>query len=253
MNLAGKTIVVTGGGHGIGRAYVMRFAREGANVLCADIDGPAASRVAQEASGLPGMVHASHTDVTVFGQVEEMAAQAAKTFGPITGLVNNAGMLNVVPISRLPFDEIADEEWDRVFASNVKSAWYCCRAVVPSMRAAGRGSIVNVTSSTFFLGPPTRIHYVASKAAVVGFTRTLARELGPYGIRVNALSPGSTLSEENPSPEVIRMREENARGRALLRVEVPEDVVGAAVFLMSEDSSFITGQTLVVDGGAVMH
>ena len=251
--LGGRSIIVTGGGHGIGRAYVRRLAAEGASVLCADLDGAAARRVAGEADGGPGRVVACTTDVTDRDQVEQMAALAMSEFGAIDGLLNNAGMLNVIPISRVPFDQVAEEEWDRVFASNIKSVWLCCRAVVPHMRAARRGSIVNVTSSTFFLGVPTRIHYVASKAAVVGFSRTLARELGPDGIRVNVLSPGSTLSEEDPAPEVVAMRERNARGRALARVEVPEDVVGAAVFFLSDDSAFVTGQTLVVDGGAYMH
>lgn len=190
-------------------------------------------------------------DVRDLPGLRSLADETRRTFGAVHGLVNNAGILSTIPISRVPFEEIPDAEWDAVFDTNIKGMWYACRAFVPLMRGHG-GSVVNVSSSTVLIGGPTRAHYVASKAAVIGFTRVLSRELGADGIRVNTLMPGSTLSEEDPSPETRKMREEAVARRALKRVEVPEDLVGAVVFLLSEDSAFMTAQTLAVDGGVVI-
>ena len=138
-------------------------------------------------------------------------------------------------------------------AVNLKGPFLCCRAVLPAMRARKSGKIINISSSTVFSGSPGRIHYVASKAGIVGFTRTLAREVGDDNIQVNAVAPGSTLSEENPSEKIIEMRQNAARGRVLKRVQTPEDIIGSVLFLASSQSDFLTGQTLVVDGGEVMH
>jgi NAD(P)-dependent dehydrogenase (short-subunit alcohol dehydrogenase family) len=250
MRLSGKTVVVTGAAHGIGRAYSERLAAEGANVALLDIDGPRNEEVAEEIRGAGGNTIAFEADVRRLEAVERAVAATAERFGGITGLVNNAGMLNVVPISRVTFEHIPDEEWDESFLLNTKSAWYCAKSVLPHLRAAGGGSIVNVGSSTIFRGVPTRAHYVAAKSALIGFTRTLARELGGDWIRINLVCPGSTLSEEDPTPEVVAMREEPVKTRCLKRVERPEDLVGTISFLMSDDSAFITGQTFLVDGGS---
>ncbi|HXG39392.1 MAG TPA: SDR family oxidoreductase [Candidatus Limnocylindrales bacterium] len=253
MRLAGKTIVVTGAAHGIGRAYAERLAREGASVALWDIDGPRNEEVAAGIRAAGGAALATTTDVRSLADVEAATARTVEAFGRIDGLVNNAGMLNVVPISRVTFEHIPDEEWDESFRLNTKSVWYCCKAVVPHLRAAGGGSIVNIASSTIFRGVPTRAHYVAAKSALIGFSRTLARELGGDWIRVNVVCPGSTLSEEDPTPEVVAMREEPVKTRCLKRVERPEDLVGTIVFLMSDDSAFITGQTILVDGGSAFN
>jgi 3-oxoacyl-[acyl-carrier protein] reductase len=158
-----------------------------------------------------------------------------------------------IPISRVPLEEISVEEWDRVMAVNLRGIFLSCKAVLPTMRQQGYGKIINISSGTALNGAPTRIHYVASKGGVLSFTRTLAREVGSSGIRVNAIAPGGTLSEENPTEDILRMRQQQIGNRALARVQVPADLVGAVIFFASSASDFITGQTLVVDGGNTMH
>lgn len=253
MRLEGRTIVVTGGGRGIGRAYCQGLALEGARVVVIDLDADAAERVATEIQTLGGSAIGVGSDVTNYGSMTRAAALAEERFGGVYGLVNNAGMLNAVPISRVGFDQIPDDEWDRVFLTNVKGMWYCCKAFVPLMRRAERGSIVNIGSGSFFKPVTANAHYIASKGAVIGLTRALSRELGADGIRVNTLVPGNTLSEEDPSPEVIALRTSTLGDRSIRRIEVPGDLVGTAIFLMSDDSQFMTGQSLVVEGGRILN
>ncbi len=254
MGLVGKTIVVTGSAHGIGRAYSQRLASDGANVVMLDIDGARNDEVAAEIRDHGGSARAITADVKDLAQVVAAMAVAAAGFGAINGLVNNAGMLNVPrTISRVTFEHIPDEEWDEAFRLNTKAVWYCCKAVLPHLRAAGGGSIVNIASSTVFRGVPTRAHYVASKSAIIGLTRTMARELGADWIRVNTVAPGSTLSEEDPDDKALTMRTEVLKTRCLKRVELPQDLVGTVAFLMSDDSEFITGQSFLVDGGSAFN
>jgi 3-oxoacyl-[acyl-carrier protein] reductase len=182
-----------------------------------------------------------------------MVERATQRFGHIDVLINNAAIFASVPMSRLPIEEITVEEWDRMMAVNLRGMFLASRAVLPGMKSRGWGRIINISSGRALSNTANSIHYVTSKAGVLGFTRTLAREAGPFGVTVNAIAPGSTLSEENPSEEIIRMRAGRADSRAIPRVQVPDDLVGAIVFLASEESAFITGQTLVVDGGATMH
>lgn len=253
MRLADKVVVVTGAAHGIGRAYAGRLASEGAKVALLDIDARANEAVAKDICDKGGDAMAIATDVRDFAKFKSAVDQAVTTFGKLTGIVNNAGMLNVVPITRCNFEDIPDAEWDESFRLNTKSAWYGCKAAVPHLRANGGGSIVNIGSSTIFRGVPTRAHYVAAKSALIGFNRTIAREIGKDNIRVNLVCPGSTLSEENPSEETIKMRDDVIKTRALPRREVPTDLVGTIAFLQSDDSAFITGQTFLVDGGSAFH
>ena len=253
MRLSGKTVIVSGAAHGIGRAYSERLASEGANVALLDIDGKRNDEVCAQIRAAGGSAIALTTDVRDFSQFQRAADKTAETFGAITGLVNNAGMLNVIPITRCLFEEIPDAEWDEAFRLNTKAAWYGCKAVLPHLKRGGGGSIVNIASGTVFRQSTTRAHYVASKSALIGFSHVLARELGQYWIRVNAVCPGSTLSEESPSAETIAMREAPVKQRSLQRVQVPADMVGTIAFLMSDDSAFMTGQTLIVDGGAALH
>lgn len=251
--LDGRVAIVTGGGHGIGRAYASRLAAEGARVVIAELDGNAGSAVAAElnAQGMPAF--AVQTDVANEASANNMAAQTIAHFGRIDVLVNNAAIFATVPMSRSPFDEISIDEWDRMMSVNVKGTWLASRAVVPQMRAQAYGKIINVSSGTALKGSPSRIHYVTSKAGILGFTKTLANEVGKDGICVNCVAPGSTLSEENPDADILKMRAQAANARALKRVQTPEDLTGAVVFFASADSDFITGQTLVVDGGSCMH
>ena len=251
--LDGRVAIITGGGHGIGKAYAARLAAEGAKVVIAELDGSAASGVAAELTAQGFDAIAVQTDVANEASVNNMAQQTIAQFGRIDVLVNNAAIFATVPMSRSPFDEISVDEWDRMMSVNVKGTWLASRAVVPQMRKQGYGKIINVSSGTALKGSPSRIHYVTSKAGILGFTKTLANEVGKDGICVNCVAPGSTLSEENPDDDILKMRALAANARALKRVQTPEDLTGAVVFFASADSDFITGQTLVVDGGSCMH
>lgn len=249
-----KVVIVTGGGHGIGKAYCLGFGRAGAHVVPADIDGQAAGQVASAVVRDTGAQAMALTiDVSDEPSTKQMAAKTLERFGRIDVLVNNAAIFATIPMNRGPIDSIDLEEWDRLMAVNLKGPFLCARAVLPSMRSRKSGKIINIGSGTALVGPPGRIHYVASKAGVLGMTRTLAREVGGDNIQVNALVPGSTLSEENPTEEIIRMRTQGMQGRALKRLQVPEDLVGAMLFLASPLSDFMTGHSLVVDGGGAMR
>jgi 3-oxoacyl-[acyl-carrier protein] reductase len=250
--LEGAVAVVTGAAHGIGTAYARRLAAEGAAVVLADLDGEAAEKTAAEfeAAGLTAV--GIHTDVSDATKVDELVRAVTDRFGRIDVLVNNAAMFSVVPMSREGFETLSQDEWDRMMSVNLRGVWLCCKAVAPVMRAQGRGKIINISSGTALKGSASRIHYVTSKAGILGFTRSLARELGPDGITVNCVAPGSTLSEENPSEETIARRSERLADRSIKRVQHPADLVGAVAFFASPDSDFVTGQTLVVDGGVVM-
>ena len=251
--LEGRVAIVTGGGHGIGRAYARRLADEGAKVVIAEIDESAACGVADELTSAGFEAIAVRTDVADPASVAAMAQAAVSRFGRIDVLVNNAAIFATIPMSRAPFDEIAVEEWDRMMSVNLKGAWLAARAVIPQMRKQGYGKIINISSGTALKGSPSRIHYVTSKAGILGFTKTLANEVGEDNICVNCVAPGSTLSEENPDADVVKMRTQATATRALKRVQKPEDLTGAIVFFASSDSDFITGQTLVVDGGSYLH
>jgi 3-oxoacyl-[acyl-carrier protein] reductase len=251
--LADRVAIVTGGGHGIGKAYAFGMAREGARVVVAEIDGKAAEVVTADLAREGYKALAIRTDVADKSSVEEMARLTVERYGRIDVLVNNAAIFATVPMSRAPFDEIEIEEWDRMMAVNLRGTWLACRAVIHDMRKRGYGKIINVSSGTALKGSASRIHYVTSKAGVLGFTRTLAREVGKDGIRVNCVVPGSTLSEQDPDEDTLKLRNAAVNERALKRVQRPEDLVGAVVFFASAESDFITGQSLVVDGGAFMH
>jgi 3-oxoacyl-[acyl-carrier protein] reductase len=252
VRLKDRVAIVTGGGHGIGAAYCEGLAREGAAVVVAELDAGAGKEVAEKLGKAGHRALAVVTDVADEQSTKEMSAQVLRAFGRIDVLVNNAAIFSTIPMTRGRIDEISPEEWDRMMLVNLKGTFLACRAVLPAMRQQRSGSIINISSGTVFAGPPTRIHYITSKAGILGFTRCLAREEGPNGIRVNTIAPGSTLSEENPTPELIAFRKERIGARALPRLQYPADLVGAAIFLASDESGFMTGQTLVVDGGAVM-
>src|SRR5215204_318604 len=244
--LKDRVVIVTGGAHGIGKAYCKGFADSGARIVIADIDKAGADSAAREigAQALPIQVDVSDEEAT-----KKMAAQVLDRFGGIDVLINNAAIFSVVPMNRGTIETIDPQEWDKLIAVNLRGLFFCCRAVLPTMRRQKFGKIINIASGTVFAGSPGRIHYVTSKSATIGFTRTLAREVGGDNINVNCLAPGNTLSEENPTQEIIHLRQSSAGLRALKRVQVPQDVVGAMLFLASPLSDFITGQTVNVDGG----
>jgi 3-oxoacyl-[acyl-carrier protein] reductase len=251
--LDGKVVVVTGGGHGIGKAYCLGIAREGGTAVVADIDGQAAEGVAKAIQDSGGKALAAKVDVANFASCQDMAKKAIDAYDKIDGLINNAAIFMSVPAEKGSWQDITEEAWDRMITVNVKGLWLASRAVVPAMQKRKQGSVVNISSNMAFNGGLTMMHYVTSKAAVVGFSRVLARELGPDNIRVNTLAPGATMSEEKVTETALKNYERSASTRILKRIEQPDDLVGTALFLLSDLSAFVTGQTILVNGGAVLH
>lgn len=244
-NLDHQVVIVTGAGGGLGRAFALALAQRGARVAVADCDLRGASVTVEQIVAQGGAAMAIEVDVADQLSVAKMIQSIVQRWSRIDALINNAGLYG--SIVRKPFFEITSEEWDTLMAVNLKGPWLCARAVFPHMRERG-GSIVNIASATFFSGSPLWAHYVASKGGVIGLTRALAREVGDYGIRVNAIAPGFTLTEAS-----LRLIEDAAqygvnRG-AIKRAQQTDDLIGALLFFVASGSNFITGQTLVVDGG----
>lgn len=248
-----RSVIITGGAHGIGAAYADRLASDGWAVVIADLDGEGAEKKSRELGGKGFRALGVRADISSEDDVQKMVDLTVGEFGGVTGLVNNAAVFSVVPMSRAPFDEIPLSEWDLMLTVNVRGTWQVCKAVVPHMARAGYGKIVNVSSGTALKGSASRIHYVSSKGAILSFTKTLALEVGARGIRVNCVAPGSTLSEEEPDEATVEYRKARVKDRAIARVQIPADLAGAVSFFLSPDSDFITGQTLVVDGGVMLH
>jgi NAD(P)-dependent dehydrogenase (short-subunit alcohol dehydrogenase family) len=249
--LDGRVAIITGAAQGIGAAYARRFAEEGAKVVIADIleSTNVVNTIKQSGGDAIGLT----VDVSDKLQVREMVKTAIETYGKIDVMVPNAAMF--AQLERRSFLEIDVDEWDALMAVNVRGVFLCCQAVVPEMQKQGYGKIVNIASSTVQMGVPWMLHYVSSKGAVDAMTRAMARELGDDGIRVNSIAPGLTMSEQ------VEARRDDLQAnvamsmtaRAFKRDELPDDLVGTAVFLASADSDFMTGQTIVVDGGLVTH
>ena len=246
--LDGKVAIVTGGGRGIGSRYCRGLAAEGARVMVADLNEAGARQVAGEVGGA-----STHVDVADEQSVRAMVATTQSTFGRVDILINNAAMFTEVLQPRKAFDQIPVEEWDRVMAVNVRGTWLCARTVAPIFREQRSGVIINISSGTIFSGTEGFAHYVTSKAAVWGLARVLARELGPFGVRVNAITPGLTSSEMVQEVYPAEALTDRAQARVFRREQIPEDLVGTVIFLCSDASAFITGQTLNVDGGAHFH
>ena len=251
FDVAGRVVIVTGGGRGIGRVYCEAFAQAGMRVVLADIHGEQAESVAAAIRAAGGEALAVRTDISRPEDVQAMAEAAVRNFGGIDALVNNASMMSALP--RRAWTEIPLEEWDRVMAVDLRGLFLCCRAVRPYLVKRGKGKIVNVSSGRVLEGTPNRLHYTTAKAGVIGFTRALARELGPERINVNVILPGLTLSDTQVASSKGYLNDEYNRRRALKRDQYPEDLVGTVLYLLSDASDFVTGQSIVVDGGKVMH
>ena len=245
--LEGKVAVVTGAAQGIGRAIADALAAEGARIVVADLQG-----AGEAAASYPGGIGLT-VDVADEAAVDGMVAETLERCGGLDVLVNNAGLY--ASLAMRPFTEIPLEEWRRVMDVNVASMFLTCRVVVPVMRERGGGAIVNISSGTPFRGVPFLLHYVTSKGAIVAFTRALAKEVGRDGIRVNCVAPGFTMSDGvKEHPEVIeQLRDVSVAARTIQRDQDPEDVVGAVSYLAGPTSSFVTGQTIVIDGGQYFH
>ncbi len=246
--LAERTIIVTGAATGIGQAFALGCAARGANVVVADMNDAGETVAAVESAG--GRALAVRVDVADDESVRVMARAALERFGRIDGLVNNAAYFREVRLT--PFEELDPAQWDRIFAVNVKGVWQCCKAVMPAMRERKSGAIVNIASVVAVAGQPGYLHYVATKGAVLSMTKGLAKECGAHGVRVNCIAPGFVITDATKN-RPVEWQQSFLKARAISREQKPDDLVGTALYLLSDLASFVSGQTIVVDGGHIMY
>jgi NAD(P)-dependent dehydrogenase (short-subunit alcohol dehydrogenase family) len=248
-SLQGRLVIVTGAGGNIGNALCRGLAREGANLVLAD--QMRLPELVRDIEALGREALSVVVDVADAASTQAMAQSAFERFGRIDGLINNAGFFKGCTFGS--FIEIPVDEWDLCFAVNVRGVWLCCKAVMPFMREQGGGKIVNISSNTPYKGVPNFLHYVSSKAAVLGLSRALAREVGQYGICVNSLCPDLIPDAEIIAKQGSMANERTVAQRCIQRTQVPDDMVGAAAFLVGPGSDFVTGQSLLVNGGAYFN
>lgn len=249
MRLKDKVAVVTGTAQGLGRTFCLRLAEEGAKILAADINLAGAEETVRQIRDKGLEAFAIKVDVTKEEDVQSMVDEAAARFGGIDILLNNAAIY--YGLQRKPFYDIDATEFDRVLAVNIKGIWMASKAVYPAMRQRGKGKIINISSETFFTGSNGFVHYVASKGGAIGLTRAIAREVGQDNICVNAIAPGFTATEA--SAGLASLDKYDVSKNCIKRLGQPDDVAGVVVFLASDESDFISGQTILVDGGREMH
>jgi NAD(P)-dependent dehydrogenase (short-subunit alcohol dehydrogenase family) len=246
--LEGKTIIVTGGATGIGQAFALTSAAHGAKVMVADMNSAEETLDLIRSNG--GEAEYVKTDVSDEASAKAMAKATQDWSGRVDGLINNAAYFREVKLT--PFEEISSEIWDRIFDVNVKGIWQCCKGVMPAMRESGGGSIINISSVVAVAGQPGYLHYVATKGAVLSMTKGLAKECGKDNVRVNTIAPGFVITDATKD-RPIEWQQSFLKARAISREERPTDLAGTAVYLMSELSAFVSGQTIVVDGGHIMY
>jgi 3-oxoacyl-[acyl-carrier protein] reductase len=247
-SLSDRVVIVTGGGQGIGRAFARAFAAKGARVVIPDINREKAEAVARQIDADGGKALALQVDVGDAVSVAKMGEDVLSHYGRIDVLINNAAIFSTIKMR--PFYEIPLDEWTRVLQVNVTGPFLCCRAVVPAMRDQKWGRIINISSGAVTLGRPNYTHYTTSKSALIGMTRSLARELGGFGITVNSILPGATFTEIERETITPEWTARIIAQQCVHRPQTPDDLVGAALFLASDASEFVTGQSLTVDGGA---
>jgi len=249
MELKGKVVIVTGSGRGIGREYAEQFAKKGAKVTVCDIVD--CTETEEKIRSIGGEVLSVKTDVTSEKDTVEMAKKTVDRFGRIDVLVNNAAIWGGLKIG--PFWELSVEDWDKVMAVNVKGMFLCCKAVFPYMEEQKKGKIINISSISTLLGIPYLLHYTASKGAVIALTKSMAREVGEFNINVNCVAPGLVSNEPSKAQIPTQEFERDTSTKCFKRAQEPSDLVGTVMFLASEESDFVTGQTIVVDGGSFLH
>ena len=251
-DFSGRTVLITGAGQGIGRSYTEAFARDGANVIAADINPPAETLELLKQYKSPSI--GVTLDVTDQNSINAAIQNVNKSFGTIDVLVNNAAFYGGLVLA--PFDKVSEADWDRSMNVNVKGTWLMCRAVAPIMRSNNFGRIINITSNVIFMGKPNFLHYVTSKGAVWALTNALSRELADTGITVNCVAPGYTITPATrnmgDAAEIAKLESEILGAQSVKRLLKPTDMVGAVQFLASGDASMVTGQTIVVDGGVIV-
>ena len=246
--LTGRTIIVTGAATGIGAAFALGCAAQGAHVVVADMNPADETMAALAAAGAPATY--VQVDVSDEASTRAMAQAALQATGRIDGLVNNAAYFREVRLT--PFEEISPERWQRIFDVNVKGIWQTCKAVMPAMRERRAGAIVNIASVVAVAGQPGYLDYVATKGAVLAMTKALAKECGPAGVRVNVIAPGFVLTDATKN-RPLEWQQSFLKARALSREQRPDDLVGTALYLLSDLAGFVSGQTVVVDGGHIMY
>ena len=247
--LTDRTVIVTGGATGIGQAFAVGCAAQGANVVVADMNAADETIALVERAG-GGKAIAVKVDVSDDASTHAMAQAALDRFGRIDGLINNAAYFREVKLT--PFEEIDPAIWDRIFQVNVKGVWNCSKAVMPAMRERKSGAIVNIASVVAIAGQPGYLHYVGSKGAVLAMTKGLAKECGPHGVRVNVIAPGFVITDATRN-RPVEWQQSFLKARAISREQRPDDLVGTALYLLSDLAGFVSGQTLVVDGGHIMY
>jgi NAD(P)-dependent dehydrogenase (short-subunit alcohol dehydrogenase family) len=250
MQLSEQVIIITGAARGLGQTYARRFAALGNRLVVCDLRDCAETVAQCQQSG--GEAIGFETDVTDPASTQSMADRALEAFGRIDVLINNAALFGSLRFA--PFDKLDEEEWDATMRVNVKGIWHCCRAVIPAMREAGGGAIINISSLAAVYGMPNGLHYTTSKAAVIGLTRGLAREVGRYNIRVNAVAPNVVDTEaagEFFGDKKDKLMEATTSQMSLRKPVTADDLFGTMLYLASEQSSHTTGQTVMVDGGTV--
>ncbi len=243
-----QTIIVTGVATGIGQAFALGAAAQGAHVVVADMNG--ADETMDLITQAGGRATYAKVDVSDDASVKAMAELAIKATGRIDGLINNAAYFREVKLT--PFEELDPAVWDRIFQVNVKGVWLCCKAVMPAMRERGKGSIVNIASVVAVAGQPGYLHYVATKGAVLSMTKGLAKEGGKDGVRCNVIAPGFVITDATKN-RPIEWQQSFLKARAISREQRPDDLVGTALYLLSDLAGFVSGQTIVVDGGHIMY
>jgi NAD(P)-dependent dehydrogenase (short-subunit alcohol dehydrogenase family) len=246
--LKDRVVIITGAGQGIGRVFAKSFAMAGARSVIAELNEKKAAAVSEEIMAAGGQVLAVTTDVSDPASIDEMIEVVEDEYGRIDVLINNAAIFSTLQMR--PFEQIPLEEWEQVLRVNVTGAFLCARAVLPAMRRAKWGRIINIASGAVSLGRPGYLHYIASKSALIGMGRSMARELGPDNITVNAILPGATFTEIERKTVTPAQKESIIAMQCIPRAETPEDLVGTALFLASEASAFVTGQIVNADGGA---
>jgi NAD(P)-dependent dehydrogenase (short-subunit alcohol dehydrogenase family) len=250
-SMTGRIVVVTGAGQGLGRAYAHRIVGDGGTVVLADINADGIEKVAEEVAAAGGTAHARQLDVADPDSCTALADWVIGEFGALHGLVNNAAIFSTITMR--PFWEIPLEEWDRLMAVNLRGPFQLTAALLPALRAAEDASVIHVSSDAVFLGRPGYLHYTSSKAGIIGMTYSMARELGDFGIRVNAISPGPTYTEVPRGTVSDAQKTAMQAAQALHRDAAPQDMVGVVSFLLGPDSGFVTGQVLSVSGGLVLR